>query len=87
MRSVIFRSVVGLDPPPDYDTADRALTVLAVNQALDKLPPADADLMRLVGDGITQSEIAERLGIPIGTVKSRIARAAAALRTELGTSG
>jgi len=65
------------------DTVDRALTVLAVDQALDKLPSIYADVMRLVRDGFTQSEIAGRLSIPIGTVKSRMAKAAATLRAEL----
>jgi DNA-directed RNA polymerase specialized sigma24 family protein len=38
--------------------------------------------MRLVRDSFTHFEIAERLGIPIGTVKSRMAKAADTLRAE-----
>jgi RNA polymerase sigma-70 factor (ECF subfamily) len=71
--------------PPQYDTVDEALTVLTVDQALDKLPSIYGDVMRLVRDGFTHSEIAERLGIPIGTVKSRSAKAADTLRAELAS--
>ena len=69
--------------PPQYDTVDEALTVLTVDQALDKLPSIYGDVMRLVRDDLTQAEIAERLGIPVGTVKSRTAKAADTLRAEL----
>ena len=72
--------------PSQSDDTDRALTVLIVNQALDKLPSIYRDVMRLVRDGFTHSEIAERLGIPIGTVKSRTAKAADTLRAELKSS-
>jgi RNA polymerase sigma-70 factor (ECF subfamily) len=34
-------------------------------------------------DGLSQSAIADRLGVPIGTVKSRTRRALARLRTRL----
>ena len=71
--------------PPQYDTVDQALTVLTVDQALDKLPSIYADVMRLVRDGFTHSEIAGRLGIPIGTVKSRMAKTASTLRAELAS--
>lgn len=71
--------------PPQYDSIDQTLTVLTVDQALDKLPSIYSDVMRLVRDGFTQSEIAERLGIPIGTVKSRMAKAAGTLRAELAS--
>ena len=71
--------------PPQYDTVDEALTVLTVDQALDKLPSIYGDVMRLVRDGLTQSEVAERLGIPVGTVKSRTAKAAGTLRAELAS--
>jgi len=69
--------------PPQYDSVDEALTVLTVDQALDKLPSIYGDVMRLVRDGFTHSDIAGRLGIPIGTVKSRMAKAAGTLRAEL----
>jgi RNA polymerase sigma-70 factor (ECF subfamily) len=71
--------------PPQYDSVDEALTVLAVDQALDKLPSIYGDVMRLVRDGFTHSEIAGRLGIPVGTVKSRMAKATSALRAELAS--
>ena len=71
--------------PPQYDTVDQALTVLTVDQALDKLPSIYGDVMRLVRDGFTHSEIAERLGIPLGTVKSRSTTAADTLRAELAS--
>jgi len=59
--------------------------VLTVDQALDKLPLIYGDVMRLVRDGFTHSEIAERLDIPIGTVKSRSAKAADTLKAELAS--
>lgn len=69
--------------PPQYDSVDEALTILTIDQALDELPSIYGDVMRLVRDGFTHSEIAERLEIPIGTVKSRMAKAASTLRAEL----
>jgi RNA polymerase sigma-70 factor (ECF subfamily) len=78
-----FLPVENFQPPPQYDGVDEALTVLTVDVALDKLPSVYADVMRLVRDGLTPSEIAERLGIPVGTVKSRTAEAAGMLRAEL----
>jgi RNA polymerase sigma-70 factor (ECF subfamily) len=46
------------------------------------------DLVRVVElayfEGLSSSEIAQALGIPIGTVKSRMARALAGLREQLG---
>jgi RNA polymerase sigma-70 factor, ECF subfamily len=71
--------------PPQYDTVDQTVAVLTVDQALDKLPSIYGDVMRLVRAGFTHSEIAERLGIPIGTVKSRMAKAADTLRAELAS--
>ena len=80
-----FLPVEDFQLPPQYDSVDEALTVLTVGQAIDKLPAIYAGVIRLVRDGFTHSEIAERLNIPIGTVKSRMAKAADALRAELAS--
>jgi RNA polymerase sigma-70 factor (ECF subfamily) len=79
-----FLPVEDFQLPPQYDIADQALTALAVERALDQLPSIYRDVMRLSRDGHTHAEIAERLGIPVGTVKSRMAKATHALRAELG---
>ena len=44
----------------------------AAQHILNLLPKESADLLRLTMQGYKQSEIAERLGIPTGTVKSRL---------------
>ena len=80
-----FLPVEDFQLPPQYDSVDEALTVLTVDQALDKLPSIYAGVMRLVRDGFTHSQIAGRLGIPVGTVKSRTAKAADTLRAELAS--
>jgi len=80
-----FLPVEDFQLPPQYDSVDEALTVFTVDQALDKLPSIYAEVMRLVRDGFTQSEIAGRLSIPVGTVKSRTAKAAGTLRAELAS--
>jgi RNA polymerase sigma-70 factor (ECF subfamily) len=38
-------------------------------------------------EGLSSSEIASKVGIPIGTVKSRVAAALSALRAALGDHG
>ena len=65
-----FLPVEDFQLAPQYGSVDEALTVLTVGQALGKLPSIYAGVMRLVRDGFTHSEIAGRLGIPIGAVKS-----------------
>ncbi len=52
-----------------------------VRRALDTLPPAQRQVMELAYySGLTQSEIAQRLGDPLGTVKTRMRLATQKLR-------
>jgi RNA polymerase sigma-70 factor (ECF subfamily) len=59
----------------------------AVHAALSKLSAVQARLVGLAFfEGLTHPEIAERTGMPLGTVKSHIQRGLAALRKALGHS-
>jgi len=56
-----------------------------VRSAVEKLPADERDVVRLAHlGGLTHREIAEQLGVPIGTVKSRSARAHRRLAVLLG---
>jgi RNA polymerase sigma-70 factor (ECF subfamily) len=45
----------------------------AVQAALAQLPPDQREALELAYyGGLTQSELAERLGVPLGTIKSRM---------------
>jgi RNA polymerase sigma-70 factor (ECF subfamily) len=60
------------EPSVEPESITDAADVWAVRQAIDDLPPASRDVVRLAHvEHLTQPEIAERLGIPLGTVKSR----------------
>jgi len=57
----------------------------AVRKAMAVLPEAQRSTLEIAFfEGLTYPEIAEREGIPLGTVKSRAARALSALRDALG---
>jgi RNA polymerase sigma factor (sigma-70 family) len=57
----------------------------AVQEALAQLPPEQREALELAYyGGLSQSELAERLGVPLGTVKSRMFSALAKLRDLLG---
>lgn len=56
--------------------------------AIERLPDDQAALMRLVMTGETSPQVlAERVGVPTGTVMSRLGRARARLREEMGLEG
>lgn len=74
------RSMISL--PPDVDTLD---AVWHVRRAIETLPTDEASIVRLQHlDGMTQTEIADKLGLPLGTVKSRSHRAHRKLAGLLG---
>ncbi|MFC8015663.1 RNA polymerase sigma factor [Streptomyces cinereoruber] len=55
---------------------ERAWQAWQVRRALDELPQDEREVLRLAYfDGMTQSEVSMHLGVPLGTVKSRTARA------------
>jgi RNA polymerase sigma-70 factor (ECF subfamily) len=61
--------------------ADAKTNRARIRAALDALPEAQRDtLLVAFFEGLSYPEIAERDGVPLGTVKSRAARAMAALR-------
>jgi len=63
--------VVALPP-----SLEQAWEAWQVRLALDQLPPEECEVVRLSWfDGLAHSEIAERIGVPLGTVKSRSHRA------------
>lgn len=67
------------------DAYESATTAWAVRAALERLPAKEYAVMRLTYfEGLTQGEIAARLGIPVGTVKTRAARAHNRLRRVFG---
>lgn len=59
--------------PDTADLVEDADAAVQVAEAMAKLPPAQFDVLQLsYFDGLSQSEIAERLQLPLGTVKSRM---------------
>jgi RNA polymerase sigma-70 factor, ECF subfamily len=77
------------EPPPGVDDDVAALTdAVHVRRALGDLPEVQRQALLLAYfGGNSHSEIAESLGIPIGTVKSRISAGLLALRAALATRG
>jgi RNA polymerase sigma factor (sigma-70 family) len=76
-------------PPPVVvsvaESAERAYDVWTVREAVDELPADEREVVRLQHfEGLTHTEIADRLGIPLGTVKSRSHRAHGRLAGRLG---
>lgn len=73
-----------LQAVPDPRSAAQALEARSelrgLVRDLDALPPAHRDVAELALEGVSTEEIAARLGVPSGTVKSRLSRARRELR-------
>ena len=73
----------GRDPDPS-DRAEDAWQAWRVHRALEVLPAHERPVIELAyWRGLSQSEIADSLGIPLGTVKTRTRSALARLAQEL----
>jgi RNA polymerase sigma-70 factor (ECF subfamily) len=73
-------AVVTLPP-----SAEQAYDVWEVRRAIDELPEEERQVVRLQHlDGLTHAEVAARLDVPVGTVKSRSFRAHKRLAGRLG---
>jgi RNA polymerase sigma-70 factor (ECF subfamily) len=67
------------------ESAETVYDVWEVRRAVEELPADEREIVRLQHfDGLTHTEIAERLELPAGTVKSRSFRAHRRLASELG---
>lgn len=72
-RALASDEVDSAAPPPALDTI---WEVFEVRSAIDRLPDEERQVIKLSHfDGLTHVEIAEHMGIPVGTVKSRSHRA------------
>lgn len=70
------------------DSVDQILDSMIIREALESLPEAQAEVIRLTRDeGLTQTQIAERLNVPLGTVKTRTFHGMRALRAALTERG
>ena len=74
------------EPEPAADrTVEAGETEARVRAVLDELPEEQRHVVALsFFDELSHSEIAERLGLPLGTVKSRMRLAFARVRSALG---
>jgi RNA polymerase sigma-70 factor (ECF subfamily) len=78
--------VPGIESPaPGGAEASLAVDQRRAVEALARLPESQRDVVVLgYFEGLSSSEIAGELGVPIGTVKSRVAAALRALREAMG---
>lgn len=75
------QQAAGLDPAAELETSERSSIV---KRALAELDPRERDLLELAYfTDLSQSEIAARVGIPIGTVKTRMRTGLSKLRDTL----
>lgn len=75
-------------PERAEDSPETVVDRVGVAELLRRIPAEEAGLLRLrFYDGLSQSEIAGRTGIPLGTVKMRMVQALARLREMMEAEG
>jgi RNA polymerase sigma factor (sigma-70 family) len=80
-----LRDIAGDD---GRELAERYARASEVRGALERLPKEQREVLTLAYFGeLTQTEIAERLGVPLGTVKARVFRGLRRLADLLGGAG
>jgi RNA polymerase sigma-70 factor (ECF subfamily) len=68
----------------ELDTLDREADIASLEAALDALPPVEREVLTLFYlRDLSLAELADTLGVPVGTVKSRLFRARAMLRAAM----
>jgi len=84
--------------PPGLDGEDQSEAVVtriffqnqreSIGKALGQIGSTELDVLLLVaGPGLSYEDVSIALGIPVGTVRSRLSRARSRLRELLGDSG
>ena len=83
-------------PTDDAELEQRAITPdlsgemverVVIERALGTLEATERELIELAYfEGLSHGQLAERTGMPLGTIKTRIRQALIKLRTELGAS-
>jgi RNA polymerase sigma-70 factor, ECF subfamily len=67
-------------------TQDERMSLVDLQQAFDRLSAEHREILLLVAiEGLPYEEAAAILGVPVGTVRSRLSRARTALRAKLGS--
>ncbi len=87
-RGALQREIIAFEPPNEVRNPEELTAAerdrRAVQRALASLPEVQArTLSTAFFEGLSYPEIAAREGVPLGTIKSRAARALAALREAL----
>jgi RNA polymerase sigma-70 factor (ECF subfamily) len=78
-------AVAAQSAEPQADETERAIERWRVAHMLRRIPSDEAAMLRLrFYEGLSQSEISERTGVPLGTVKMRMVQALERLRTLVG---
>jgi RNA polymerase sigma-70 factor (ECF subfamily) len=91
-RGILARDVIAHEPPASARDPERLTSDAAeadkIRRALASLPEAQRHTLEIAFfEGLTYPEIAARENVPLGTIKSRAARALAALRDALVKEG